>query len=111
MTNWTASFKNCDDQTFARSEYFRNRIKLASHPIRLVIAIKIACLLAAEVSLTVGKILLSKHQEPSAMHTAKLASRLQEGFVDDKCRTIEVEIDDGYSVRGHVTRTVCRKIF
>jgi hypothetical protein len=29
--------------------------------------------------------------------------------VEEPCRTIEVEIDEGYGVRGHVTRQICRK--
>ncbi len=91
----------------------------AQRPVRPAVAMKIAfCLLAATVSLAAAKVALAKSLEaPAATHVAMaLATPVAEtdfapqiDAARETCREVQVEIDDGYGVRGHVTRWVCRK--
>lgn len=95
----------------------RMSFKFASRPVRIAVAMKIAFLiLGANASLAAAKVLLTKGQEASAQ--TPVVARIvpvEPVFVaavepaKDVCRQVEVETDDGYGVRGHVTRWVCRK--
>jgi hypothetical protein len=88
-----------------------NISNLASRPIAVAYAVKIAfCIVAAGVSLCVGKALLTNGLATSAMAqtsaTPPLATVIEEP-VKTACREVSVETDEGYGVRGHVVRHVC----
>jgi hypothetical protein len=93
--------------------------QLASRPVSTARAIRIAYyILAAIALLAIGKALLAQASAAPAAEAvvvrasaeAAEAPRAQRAAGDD-CRLVEVEIDEGYGVRGHVTRKVCRKVF
>lgn len=95
----------------------RMSFKFASRPVRIAVAMKFAFLiLGANASLAAAKVLWTKGQETSA-HTPVVARIVPIEAVavatvepaKDVCRQVEVETDDGYGMRGHVTRWVCRK--
>lgn len=93
-------------------------IAFASHPVPSAIAMRLAfCLLAATAPIAVGKVVLAKAQEaPAAKHAVMaLATRaadaslaIQIAAAEQTCRQAQIEVDDGYGVRGHVARWVCR---
>jgi hypothetical protein len=95
-----------------------NPMKFASRPIRFAMVMKITlCFLAADASLAAADVLLIKSQEPvvavnapaSAARNAEQASLARDDSAKPECRQVIVEIDEGYGVSGHVTRSVCRK--
>lgn len=85
----------------------------ASRPVRAALAIKIAFMvLAADVSFAAAKALL--HKEPPAaasviQHSAVPVIIAVDTPAQPECRQVIVETDEGYGVRGSVTRWVCRK--
>jgi hypothetical protein len=91
----------------------------AQRPVRPAVAMKIAfCLLAATIGLAAGKAVLAKSQEAPAVTRVAMALATpvaepafapQIDAARETCREVQVEIDDGYGVRGHVARWVCRK--
>jgi hypothetical protein len=85
----------------------------ASRPVRVAVAMKIAFIIvAANVSLAGAKVLWSKGQETgvaTSVATVAPATIAQSEPAKDVCRQVEVEVDEGYGVRGHVSRWVCRK--
>lgn len=86
--------------TFTISEF-------ASRPVRTRSVLRISSMLLAIVAgVAAGQALLARSVATpvSAEPVATLASV-------EECRTIEVEIDEGYGVRGHVARQICRKAF
>ncbi len=92
-----------------------NPMKFASRPIRFALVIKIIfCFLAADASLAAADVLLIKSQQPAVAVNALAASSAEQASARDdsakpECRQVIVEIDEGYGVTGHVTRSVCRK--
>lgn len=75
-------------------------------PAQTRIATRIFLLLLAIVAgAALGVALLSR----SVATPAPAAPEATLASIEEPCRTIEVEIDEGYGVRGHVTRQVCRK--
>jgi len=85
----------------------RSSFRFASRPVRVALAIKIAfCFLAADVSLAAAKVLWTKGGDAAATTATAAQVSLTQG---ERCREVQVEIDDGYGVRGQVIRTVCRK--
>lgn len=92
----------------------RNAFRLASRPMRAALAIKIAfCFLAADVSLAAAKAMLTKHHQAAATAAAVAANETPTAVAQDAstplCREVLVEVDEGYGLRGHVSRWVCRK--
>jgi hypothetical protein len=95
--------------------------EFASRPVRVASAVKIAFLiLGATVCLAAGKALLAQGLAAPALPEPAAPALVARGAVEpiaarveapgrDVCRRVEVEIDEGYGVRGHVTRWVCRK--
>lgn len=92
----------------------------ASRPVHTASAVRISfVILGAIACLAAGKALLAHglttpaKAEPVAAATASRAAvetlALREAPAKDVCRRVEVETDEGYGVRGHVTRWVCRK--
>ena len=92
-------------------------IRFASRPVRSTVAMKISFgFLALIVSLAAGNVMLSKVEAaplatPAAHAVNIQQASLEEPVLRDVCRQVVVEVDDGYGVRGHVTRWVCRKVF
>ncbi len=90
-----------------------NFSNFASQPIRVGYAVRISfCIVAAGVALCVGKTLLAKGLNMSAMAAPVVAQQpatITAEPAKDVCRQVIVEIDEGYGVSGHVTRWVCRK--
>jgi hypothetical protein len=91
-----------------------NFSSLASQPVRVGYAVRVAfCILAAGVALCVGKTLLAKSLSMSAMAAPMVArqaiSPAAQEPAKDVCRQVTVELDEGYGLRGHATRWVCRK--
>ncbi|HEY8138945.1 MAG TPA: hypothetical protein VIF61_13970 [Methylocystis sp.] len=95
-----------------------NPMKFASRPIRFALVIKIIfCFLAADASLAAADVLLIKSQQPavavnaaaSTAPGAEQATFARGDSAKPECRQVIVEIDEGYGVSGHVTRSVCRK--
>ena len=95
-----------------------NPMKFASRPIRFALVLKIIfCFLAADASLAAADVLLSKSREPvvavnapaSTARGAEHAVLARDDSAKTECRQVIVEIDEGYGVSGHVTRSVCRK--
>jgi antitoxin (DNA-binding transcriptional repressor) of toxin-antitoxin stability system len=75
-------------------------------PAQTRIATRISLLLLAIVAgAAVGVALLSR----SVATLVPAAPEATIASVEEPCRMIEVEIDEGYGVRGHVTRQICRK--
>lgn len=89
-----------------------NLFTLASQPVRVGYAVRVSfCIVAAGLALCVGKALLAKGLDMSA-HAAPVVARDSVAIkapVQDVCRQVIVEIDEGYGVRGQTTRWVCRK--
>ena len=102
--------------------------KIASRPVRAALAIKIALvILGANVGFAAAKALLVKSPAELAIRMApsvdkakpfiipvKDETRIEKKTVlatanSEDCRAVTVETDDGYGVRGSVTRMVCRK--
>lgn len=97
----------------------------ASRPVRIAVAMKIAfAILAANVSFAAAKAILHKAPEAAAPQVAARVSTttpfilpivaeepatLAQSDAADACHTVDVETDEGYGVRGHVTRIVCHK--
>ncbi|MBY6240549.1 hypothetical protein [Methylosinus sp. Sm6] len=90
--------------TFAMTE-------LASRPVQIGSAVRMSlALLAVIAGLSAGKALLARGlATPTAANPAPVAKMQRDASAEDRCRTVEVEIDEGYGVRGHITRRVCRK--
>lgn len=92
-----------------------NPMKFASRPIRFALVLKIIfCFLAADASLAAADVLLIKSQQPAVAvnataSTAEQATLTRDDSAKPECRQVIVEIDEGYGVSGHVTRSVCRK--
>ncbi len=91
-------------------------MQFRSRSTAVALATKITlCLLAADVSLAAGKFLLVNGLEPTsgaapaAAPSAKPASLPRDGSQGQECRSVIVEIDEGYGVSDHVTRWVCRR--
>lgn len=85
------------------STFSRN---FASRPVRVALAMKIAfVILGANASLAAAKVLWTKAPETPAVARVASTDRLP---AKHECRTVDVETDDGYGVRGHVSRTMCR---
>jgi hypothetical protein len=95
--------------TFAVTEF-------ASRPVQTASAVRMSLLiLGAIAGLAAGKALLAQglttlaKAEPAVAPIASAAVVAEPA--KDVCRRVEVEIDEGYGVRGHVTRWVCRKAY
>jgi len=108
-----------------------NRIKtnhaagaFASRPVRIAVAMKIAfAIIAANVSFAAAKAMFAKAPDaPAAMTRTTISSTMPfilpvsgettaaaQVDITENCRAVEVETDEGYGVRGKVTRVVCRK--
>lgn len=87
-----------------KSTFSRN---FASRPVRVALAMKIAfVILAANASLAAAKVLWTKAPETPAV--SRLANTQKQTATTD-CRSVEIETDDGYGVRGHVNSTMCRE--
>lgn len=87
--------------TFAMTEF-------ASRPVPTSSALRLSlALLAIVAGLAVGKALLARGFVAPAAEPAAAVEMTHK----DSCRAVEVETDEGYGVRGHVTRMVCRKAF
>ncbi|WP_442753925.1 hypothetical protein ACNHKD_13080 [Methylocystis sp. JAN1] len=103
--------------------------KFASRPVRAALAVKIAfAIMAANVSFAAAKAVFHKTDAAPIIATTGSAVKPFIIPVDDKadavpeaaaqtvevaslqgCREVVTQTDDGYGVRGTVTRTVCRK--
>lgn len=102
--------------------------KLVSRPVRAALAIKVALvILAANASLAAGKALLVKAPDQVAVRVAPSVDNAKPYIIpvkderpamtktflaeadSENCRAVTVETDEGYGVRGSVTRIVCRK--
>ncbi|MCC3247416.1 hypothetical protein LG047_19180 [Methylocystis sp. WRRC1] len=102
----------------SRNETRRAARTFASRPVRVAVAMKIAfIILAANVSFAAAKAIFAKAPEAAAaqiqstspsMKPFILSVSAEEPAVSQNCHEVEVETDEGYGVRGHVTRTVCR---
>lgn len=93
----------------------------ASRPVRVDFAMKIAfALLVAAASFTAGKAILAKTQEAPAPQIATSVSSVNPFILpidwqektaiaqsDANCRSVSVDADEGYGVRGKTTRFVC----
>jgi hypothetical protein len=81
--------------------------EFASRPVPTSSALRLSlALLAVVAGLAVGKALVARSfVAPAAAEPAATVETTHK----DMCRAVEVEIDEGYGVRGHVTRMVCRK--
>jgi hypothetical protein len=112
----------------ARKSFAR---KIASRPMRAALAVKIAlAILATDVSFAAAKVVF--HKPVSAAPTVLASVSTVKPFilpVEDRaeaapeaatqnievasaaqgCREVVTETDDGYGVRGKVSRIVCRK--
>jgi hypothetical protein len=98
---------------------------LASRPVRIALAMKIAfAILAANVSFAAAKALLVKTPESQAARVVADASPVKPFILPidwqeqtsvaqsdptQNCHGVTVEIDEGYGVRGQTIRFVCRK--
>ncbi|QGM99087.1 hypothetical protein [Methylocystis parvus] len=107
-----------------------NRRKFASRPLRAAVAVKIAfAIMAANVSFAAAKAVFHKTDAnvpavAASVSTVKpfilpvmdkaeaapeaVAQRIEVAALQG-CREIVTQTDEGYGVRGSVTRTVCRK--
>lgn len=93
--------------------------EFASRPVHAASAARVSFLILGVIaSLTVGKALLTQGlttpamAEPAAPIVKVAAESLPVGVQEpgrNVCRQVEVEIDEGYGVRGHVTRWICSK--
>lgn len=102
--------------------------KLASRPVRAALAIKIALvILGANAGFAAAKALLVKTPDQVAIRIAPSVDKAKPFIIPVKdqttaqkktllaqadsqdCRAVTVETDEGYGVRGSVTRFVCRK--
>jgi hypothetical protein len=111
---------NAQTKTFSR--------KIASRPVRAALAIKIALvILGANVGFAAAKALFSKAPEQVAIRVAPSVDSAKPFIIPVKeekatakktvlaqansgeCRAVTVETDEGYGVRGSVTRLVCKK--
>jgi hypothetical protein len=91
----------------------------ASRPAHAASAVRLSFLaLGVIASLAVGKALLAQGlttpamAEPAGVAAGVVAEALPIATTEpakSECRQVQVEIDEGYGVRGHVTRWVCRK--
>ncbi|ATQ67556.1 hypothetical protein CQW49_06385 [Methylosinus trichosporium OB3b] len=89
--------------SFAMTEF-------ASRPVQTGSAVRISlALLAMVAGLAAGKALIARVATPALAEPAPAVATLRAAPAKDVCRAVEVEIDEGYGVRGHVTRWVCRK--
>jgi len=82
----------------------------AFRPVSTVFAVKVAfCLVAANVSFAAAHVLLAKSDAVSQAALRPALASEQVVVAESKgCREVEVEIDQGYGVSDHVTRTICR---
>jgi hypothetical protein len=92
-----------------------NFSRFASRPVGVAHAVKISfCIVGVGLSLCVGKALLTYGLTTGAM-ARTLTTQPMATIIDEPtnniCHDVSVEIDDGYGVRGHVTRHVCGKVF
>lgn len=96
--------------TFAVSE-------LASRPVQTAAAMRMAfVILGATVALAGAKAFTARSVVAPILPSAPVAPiaesvALADAATQDVCRRVVVEIDEGYGVRGHVTRWICRKAF
>ncbi|WP_036293769.1 hypothetical protein [Methylosinus sp. PW1] len=97
--------------TFAVTEF-------ASRPIRTDAAMRMAfVILGATVALAGAKAFLAQSVAAPVPPTAPVASIAEPASfaaadaAQSVCRPVVVEIDEGYGVRGQVTRWVCRKAY
>jgi len=97
----------------------------ASRPVRIALAMKIAfAILAANVSFAAAKALLAKAPDTQPARALVGASSVEPFILPidwqesttlaqsdptQDCHGVAVEIDEGYGVRGHTIRFVCRK--
>lgn len=97
--------------TFAVSE-------LASRPVQTAAAMRMAfVILGATVALAGAKAFTARSVAAPILPSAPVAPIAESVALADAeatqdiCRRVVVEIDEGYGVRGHVTRWICRKAF
>jgi hypothetical protein len=87
--------------TFAMTEF-------VSRPVQTGSAVRISlALLAVVAGLAAGKALLARGVMASTVATP-MAEPFHATGTKGVCRSTEVEIDEGYGVRGHVARRICR---
>lgn len=97
--------------------------EFASRPVHAASAARVSFLILGVIaSLAAGKAMMAQGLTTPAMAepaapaaVAKIAMEAVAANAQEPaknvCRQVEVEIDEGYGVRGHVTRWVCRKAF
>lgn len=96
--------------------------EFASRPVHAAAAVRVSFLIIGAIAcLAVGKALLTQGlttpamAEPSPVAVSQIAAApiavTAQASSETTCRQVVVEIDEGYGVRGHVTRQVCRKAF
>ncbi|WP_159730127.1 hypothetical protein [Methylosinus sp. Ce-a6] len=97
--------------TFAVTEF-------ASRPVRIDAAMRMAfVILGATVALAGAKAFMAQSVAAPAVASAPVAAIAEPATfaaaeaTQNVCRRVTVEIDEGYGVRGQVTRWVCRKAF
>jgi hypothetical protein len=78
---------------------------IASRPVSIAIALKIAfVLLVADIAVIGGKALLSEGGSRSA---APIVATLKPEAGQMVCREVSVKTDEGYGLRGQKTRVIC----
>lgn len=103
----------------------KTKTSLASRPVRIALAMKIAfAILAANVSFAAAKALLVTAPASKAARVADAASAVQPFILPidwqettavaqsdptQRCHGVTVETDEGYGVRGQAIRIVCRQ--
>jgi hypothetical protein len=94
--------------------------EFASRPVRVALAVKIAlAILGADVSLAAAKAYFAQSEATAPVAAASVSSAApfilpldgaRETYAAAaNCHEVVVQTDEGYGVRGEVTRTVCRK--
>jgi hypothetical protein len=105
--------------------------KIASRPVRAALAVKIAlAILAANVSFAAAKVVFHKPQAAAPIVAASISTvkpfivpvedpaeaapqaetqTIEIASAPQGCHEVVVDADEGYGVRGKVTRIVCRK--
>lgn len=111
---------NAQTKTFSK--------KIASRPVRAALAIKFALvILGASAGFTAAKAMLAKSPDQVAIRIAPSVDAAKPFIIPVKdqiaterktvlaqanaedCHAVTVETDEGYGVRGAVTRLVCKK--
>ena len=81
----------------------------ASRQVGAAAAMRVAfSILALTASLGIGKALMTHGLAPGVTKTVAAPAQ-QVAIAKDTCRQVTVETDEGYGVRGEVTRWVCRR--